>query len=138
MIRRVEITRRVEKQARRLPVRVSEKLWTWVYLVKEIGLEDRIDAMEFFESLHGPMTLGGMLWRLRVCDEISQAEFARRLGVSRSHLCDVEKGRKVVSPERAAAWAKILGFPPTVFVKLALQEQLDRAGVKMNVQVEAA
>jgi len=40
MIRRVEITRRAEKQARRLPVRVSEKLWTWVYLVREIGLEE--------------------------------------------------------------------------------------------------
>ena len=84
------------------------------------------------------MTLGDMIWSLRTCDEISQAEFAKTLGVSRSHLCDVEKGRKVVSPERAAAWAKTLGFPPTVFVKLALQEQLDRAGVKMNVQVEAA
>ncbi len=100
--------------------------------------EPRIDAMELLESLYGPVTLGGMLWSLRMCDEISQAEFARRLGVSRSHLCDVEKGRKVVSPERAAAWAKVLGFPETVFVKLALQEQLDRAGVKMNVQVEAA
>ena len=100
--------------------------------------EGRVDAMEFFESLHGPMTLGGMLWSMRMCDEISQSEFARTLGVSRSHLCDVEKGRKVVSPERAAAWAKILGFPDTVFVKLALQEQLDRAGVKMSVQVEAA
>jgi len=100
--------------------------------------EGRIDAMELFESLHGPMTLGRMLWSLRACDEISQSEFARRLGVSRSHLCDVEKGRKVVSPERAAAWAKILGFPATVFVKLALQEQLDKAGVKMSVEVEAA
>jgi len=100
--------------------------------------EGRIDAVEFFESLDGPMTLGGMLWSLRMCDEISQSEFARTLGVSRSHLCDVEKGRKVVSPERAAAWAKVLGFPATVFVKLALQEQLDKAGVKMNVQVEAA
>ena len=94
--------------------------------------------MELFESIDGPMTLGGMLWSLRMCDEISQSEFARRLGVSRSHLCDVEKGRKLVSPERATAWAKVLGFPETVFVKLALQEQLDRAGVKMNVQVEAA
>jgi len=36
------------------------------------------------------------------------------------------------------AWAKVLGLPSTVFVKLALQEQLDKAGVKMNVQVEAA
>jgi len=100
--------------------------------------EGPIDAMEFFESIDGPMTLGGMLWSLRMCDEISQAEFARRLGVSRSHLCDVEKGRKLVSPERAAAWAKVLGFPETVFVKLALQQQLDKAGVKMSVQVEAA
>jgi proteic killer suppression protein len=40
MIRRVEVTRRAEKQARRLPVRVGEKLWTWVYLVMEIGLEE--------------------------------------------------------------------------------------------------
>ena len=100
--------------------------------------EGAVDAREFFESLYGPVTLGGMLWSLCMCDEISQAEFARRLGVSRSHLCDVEKGRKLVSPERAAAWAKVLGFPATVFVKLALQEQLDRAGVKMSVQVEAA
>jgi hypothetical protein len=43
---------------------------------------------------------------------------------------DIEKGRKLVSSERAAAWAKILGYPDTVFVKLALQEQLDKAGVK--------
>lgn len=100
--------------------------------------EGSIDALEFLESIDGPVTLGGMIWSLRVCDEISQAAFAKTLGVSRSHLCDVEKGRKVVSPERAAAWAKILGFPPTVFVKLALQEQLDRAGVKMSVEVEAA
>ena len=37
-----------------------------------------------------------------MCDKISQSEFARTLGVSRSHLCDVEKGRKVVSPEHEA------------------------------------
>ena len=84
------------------------------------------------------MTLGGMLWSMRICDKISQFEFAKTLGVSRSHLCDVEKGRKVVSPERAAAWAKLLGFPATVFGKLALQEQLDEAGAKMSVKVEAA
>ncbi len=100
--------------------------------------EDSIDAMEFFESLHGPMTLGGMLWSIRMCDELSQTEFAQMLGVNRSHICDIEKGRKLVSPERAAAWAKILGYPDTVFVKLALQEQLDKAGVKMNVKVQAA
>jgi len=30
-------------------------------------------------------------------EEMSQAVFAKRLGISSSHLCDIEKGRKVVS-----------------------------------------
>ncbi|HSN84959.1 MAG TPA: hypothetical protein VLS88_20435 [Polyangiales bacterium] len=40
MIRRVEIARRAEKQVRRLPVHVGEKLSHWVYLVMEMGLEE--------------------------------------------------------------------------------------------------
>ena len=40
MIRRVELTRRAEKQVRRLPVHVGEKLLHWVYLVMDIGLEE--------------------------------------------------------------------------------------------------
>ena len=40
MIRRVEITRRAEKQVRKLPGRVLRKLKTWAYLVEEIGLEE--------------------------------------------------------------------------------------------------
>ena len=40
MICRVEVARRAEKQARRLPLHVSEKLWASVYLVMEIGLEE--------------------------------------------------------------------------------------------------
>jgi len=99
--------------------------------------EGSVDALEFFESIDGPLRLGSMLWSIRMCDELSQTEFAEMLGVNRSHICDIEKGRKVVSPERAAAWAKVLGYPDTVFVQLALQEELDKAGVKMNVKVEA-
>lgn len=40
MIRRVEVTRRAQKQARRLPVHVRRKLKTWTHLVAEIGLEE--------------------------------------------------------------------------------------------------
>jgi len=41
----------------------------------------------------------------------------KRLGVSKSHLCDLEKGRKTVSPERAARWAQILGYPESVLAQ---------------------
>lgn len=106
--------------------------------VSEEDLDGYVDANEFLEGLLGPLTFGNMLWSIRMCDELSQTEFAEMLGVSRSHICDVEKGRKVVSPERAAKWAKILGYSDIQFVRLALQDQLDKAGVKMNVKVDAA
>ncbi|MFM8410923.1 MAG: XRE family transcriptional regulator, partial [Alphaproteobacteria bacterium] len=60
------------------------------------------------------------------------------LGVSKSHLCDVEKGRKTVSPESAARWAGILGYPESVFVRLAIQAGLDAAGLRYKVEIEAA
>lgn len=68
----------------------------------------------------------------------SLAQFAKKLGLSASHLCDIEKGRKVVSPERAARFAKVLGRSREQFVRLSLQEQVDLAGLKMRVNVDAA
>jgi len=50
----------------------------------------------------------------------------------------VVHGADASRPGAPGTYAEIFGFPPAVFVKLALQEQWDRAGVKMSVQVEAA
>ncbi len=38
----------------------------------------------------------------------------------------------------AARFAKILGYAPESFVALALQAQVEEAGLKLNVTVEAA
>ncbi|OGL47464.1 MAG: hypothetical protein A2161_17190 [Candidatus Schekmanbacteria bacterium RBG_13_48_7] len=65
-------------------------------------------------------------------------DFAEILGISKSHLCDIEKGRKTVSPERAARFAEILGYAPDQFVRLSLQSMLDEAGLKMKVDIKAA
>src|SRR5262245_35570524 len=79
------------------------------------------EAMKVLEKLSGgPLTLGQAIESVRKCEELSQEECARRLGISKSHLCDVEKGRKTVSLERAAKWAHILGHPQSVLVRLAL------------------
>ena len=75
---------------------------------------------------------------LRLSEEMSQAVFAKKLGISASHLCDIEKGRKVVSPERAARFARILSRPQQQFVRLALQALVNEAGLKMKVDVAAA
>ncbi|HRI64318.1 MAG TPA: helix-turn-helix transcriptional regulator [Polyangium sp.] len=96
-------------------------------------------ATRLLEDLTGgPLTFGRLLEAIRVGEGISQAEFARRLGMSRSHLCDIEKGRKSVSLTRAAQLAKTLGYSEKQFVRLALQELVDEAGLKWVVKVEAA
>ena len=100
---------------------------------------EKSETMKFLEEVAGrPLTLGGLLESIRLSEEMSQSAFARNLGISASHLCDIEKRRKVVSPERAARFAKILGRSQQQFVRLALQELVDEAGLKMKVEVAAA
>ena len=97
------------------------------------------DAMKLLAKLSGgPLTLGRAIESVRKSEELTQLGCAKKLRVSKSHLCDVEKGRKSVSPERAAKWAKILGYPESVFVQLAIQAELDAAGLKYRVEIEAA
>jgi len=88
--------------------------------------------------LEGPLTFGAAVEALRVSDEISQAAFARKLEISRQYLCDVEKGRRLVSPEQAARFAKAFGHPPNVLVRLALQDSVSASGLKLKVSVDAA
>jgi transcriptional regulator with XRE-family HTH domain len=94
------------------------------------------DAVSFLEGLTGgPLTFGRMIAAIRLGDEISQTAFARKLGISRQNLCDIEKSRTSVSPARAARWAKLLGYSEHQFVALALQAMVDDAGLAMQVQL---
>jgi transcriptional regulator with XRE-family HTH domain len=97
------------------------------------------DAIRFLEGITGgPLTFGKLLEAIRLGEEVSQVQFAKKLGISKAHLCDLEKGRRSVSPGRAAKFAKALAHSPERFVKLCVQDQLDEAGLKLRVEIEAA
>ena len=65
-------------------------------------------AVRFLEELTGgPLTFGNLIESLRLCEESTQAAFAKKLKISRSHLNDIEKGQKAVSPARASRFAKV-------------------------------
>jgi transcriptional regulator with XRE-family HTH domain len=101
--------------------------------------ERKSETMALLEKLAGgPLTFGRALEAVRKGASLTQDECAHQLGVSKSHLCDVEKGRKTVSPERAARWARVLGYPESVFVRLAIQGALDAAGLKYRVELDVA
>ena len=92
--------------------------------------------MRLLEDLTGgPVSFAEMIRTIRECEEMSLDTFARRLGVSRRVLGDTEKGRRVASAEVAARWALLLGYPEWQFVQLALQSQIDAAGLKYDVEL---
>ena len=86
----------------------------------------------------GPLSLGSALGAIRESEGESLAQFAQRLGVSRTHLSDIEHGRRSLSLERAAQFAAALGHNQAQFVRLALQDQVREAGLKLRVAVHAA
>ena len=85
-----------------------------------------------------PLTFGALIESIRKCDEMSQVAMAEKLKISRSHLCDIEKGRRLVSAERAAHFAKVLGFSVNQFVALAIEDSLHKLGLNLKVTIEAA
>ncbi len=97
------------------------------------------DALTVLERLAGgPLSFGRMIESLRFCDEINQTDLARRVGVSKAHLCDIEKGRRLVSPERAAKFARVMGYGVETFVAMALEDQLKKARLHLKVSLKAA
>lgn len=96
-------------------------------------------AAEYFRKQRGSrLSFGAAICAIRHVGDLSQAAFAKRLRISTAHLCDIEKGRRFVSAERAAAFARRMGHPQEYWVKLAIQDQINRAGLKLTVEVNAA
>jgi transcriptional regulator with XRE-family HTH domain len=86
----------------------------------------------------GKLTVGELLHTWRVAEETSLKEFGKLIGMSVPNLCDVEKGRKGVSPEKAEQIAKAIGVPSALLVRLSIEESLRAAGLKYTVEVKPA
>ena len=98
---------------------------------KAFGLKD-------LEKRIGKLTVGEFLYAWRTSEEISLKEFGKLIGMSVANLCDIEKGRKGVSPEKAEQIAKATGVPPALLVRLSIEESLQAAGLKYKVEVKPA
>lgn len=101
---------------------------------KSTPMSDKSTA--FLENLtKKKMTLGNLLWSIRESEEMSQVEFAKLLRVSRQYLCDVERGRRIVSTKAAAGFANKLGYSPIQFIRLAIQDELNKNGFHFDVEI---
>lgn len=96
-------------------------------------------TMKKLNSITGSaLTLGKALKAIRLCDEISQGDFAKQLHVTQSYLSDLEHDRKEISPKKAAEFAKILKHSEKQFIRLALQDILHRKGLNYDIELHEA
>ena len=84
------------------------------------------------------LTIGLFLLTIRECDEATQKDFAKKLGISRQYLCDLEHDRRSVSLEKAAEFAKCTGYSEDQMVRLALQYFVNKAGLSYEVDIQKA
>lgn len=80
------------------------------------------------------LSLGEFLKVHRMGENLSQTAFASQLGISKQRLCDIEKNRFPVSLNLAKILAKKLDLPVAWLAKLALNDQIKQAGLKLRVE----
>ncbi|MFN3698042.1 MAG: helix-turn-helix domain-containing protein [Pseudobdellovibrio sp.] len=100
-----------------------------------------MSTKSYFEKLekkYGVLTFAGMLKSFRDSEELSQTAFAKKLGLSVQNLNDLEKGRRIPSPSRAAKIAKKLGLPEIGLIQLALRDSLKEEGFNYDIKLLSA
>lgn len=95
-----------------------------------------MEAKKFLDDLLGErFSFGSAIKAYRIREDLTQQELGDQLGVSKSHIKDLEKGNVLVSLEKAAKYAKKMGEIEKYFVKLAIQDQVAKAGLDYKVDV---
>jgi DNA-binding XRE family transcriptional regulator len=95
-------------------------------------------AKQFLEKDYGPFTFATYMLGARTTLGLSQVEMAKKLGITKSAVCEIEKGRTLVSPKAAIRYAKKAGFSETLALETCLQDQLRKANIKKRVRIEDA
>jgi DNA-binding XRE family transcriptional regulator len=85
----------------------------------------------------GPLTFGMFLRVARTSLGLNQAEMAKKLGIARGTLCDIEKGRQLVSATLAIKVAKKAGLSHELAVKSCLQDQVNKVKLRKRVELLA-
>ena len=104
--------------------------------IKSMMTRNTLKALE--EITGGALNLSDLIKSIRLSEEMTQVDFGKQLNISRQHLCDIEHGRKAVSPKLAAEYAVKLGYSQKQFIRLALQDELKRAGLEFDIELKEA
>jgi transcriptional regulator with XRE-family HTH domain len=83
----------------------------------------------------GPLSFALFMRVARQSLNLTQKEFGEKLKLSPANICDIEKGRQLVSTDLAVFIAKKAGLPEKMALQACLQDQVRKAGLTAKVAV---
>ena len=92
-----------------------------------------MDLLKKIESVN----FGGFLRAARTSMGVTQEEMAQKIGVSKSMICDIEKGRQLTSPKMALKIARAAKLSEEQALSLCFQDQLKKLKVDMRIKLVA-
>ncbi len=90
-------------------------------------------GLKELEKDFGPLTFGKLLESYRLAEEISQAEMAKKLKLSRQKLNDFEHGRRFPSLRMTADIATRLKEHAPTWVSVVIEEMLRKDDLDFRV-----
>ena len=95
---------------------------------------NNIPARESLKDVIENTSFGEFVKSIRVCDELSQTELAKRMKVTRQFIHAIELGKSNVSAQLASKIAEALGYPREAFVEVLINDMLKKAGINKVVE----
>lgn len=86
----------------------------------------------------GQLTFGMFLRVSRNTMGLTQQDMANVLGIAKGTLCDIEKGRQLVSIDLAKKIAKKAGLSEIIAIEACFVDQLKKSKSKLHVTVKAS
>jgi transcriptional regulator with XRE-family HTH domain len=99
---------------------------------------DSLNALGATKDVWNTMTFGGLVRSLRLSDEISQVNLAKKIGVSKQFLSDVEHNRKDIGIEFAKKVSDALGYSIEPLIELLIRDQLRKQHLNYIVELKRA
>lgn len=99
-----------------------------------MGKADKMksEAMQFMESVVGPVTIGMMIRAYRTTNDLTQLQLAKKLKVRVSYVSDLENDRKDISLIQARDIAKKLGESDKLYVRIWMEQKAREAGLDFD------
>ena len=96
------------------------------------------ELLPFLEEISGEaFSFSSILRGFRAREDMTQDQLAKKIGVTKSYISDLENQRRYATVDQAQVFAKKLKEPVELWVTTALQDMLVRAGIPGQIKIVA-